>query len=76
MPSKQQRAKDEQGYSKKPAWTVCANCANYTSDFITLRAEWIHEANKRCTLGGFKVSKLATCKRHENVAKERSNDNT
>ena len=77
MTSKQSQAKTEQGYIKKPTWPVCGNCANYTSESVTEPSafgfgEWAREINVRCTIGGFKVGKLGTCKRH--TEKERKGD--
>ncbi len=73
--SKQSIAKENQGYVAKPTWPVCGNCASYASEFVTEPpafgfGEWAREINVRCTIGGFKVGKSGTCKRH--AEKERN----
>ena len=63
MASKQQMAKEEQGYIAIPK--VCMNCIQYESEIIEYRGEfggvYRNEKNKRCGIGGFAVKKTATC---------------
>lgn len=64
--SKQINAKLAQGYCNKPVHPVCSNCKNFASDMVTRPSvcggTWTDEKNIRCTLGGFAVKKMATCK--------------
>lgn len=64
MASKQQIAKEQQGYNPKPLPSVCMNCAEYRSDKGVSRGtfgDFKWERNIRCGLGGFAVKKTATC---------------
>ena len=64
--SKQSDAKIAQRYDDKPVWKECRNCKHFASDKSTPYASgYIEEKNLRCTLGGFSVKKLATCRKHE-----------
>ena len=62
--SKQSEAKEQQGYVAKPTWPVCGNCMNFRSDIKPVPWSTTHtqETNMRCGIGGFKVSKLGTCR--------------
>lgn len=62
MASKKQTAKDEQGYTTFPM--TCSNCCHFASDRKTNEYGYCEEKNKRCTIGGFSVKSMATCKRH------------
>lgn len=66
--SKQQKAKDEQGYSAKPIFPMCSNCVFYQSEIKTTIAyghTWDEEKNIRCGIGGFSVKKQGNCNRHQ-----------
>lgn len=66
--SKQTDAKAAQGYQNKPVFPVCSNCRHFTSEAQVREgtfSTWTHETNLRCTIGGFKVMKMATCNEHE-----------
>lgn len=63
MTSKQQKAKDEQGYSEK--LKNCGTCSHFTSDKVA-STDWygkpfVTVKNKRCGIGGFAVKSLASC---------------
>lgn len=64
--SKQSEAKESQGYRPASA-RQCANCKAFSSTTEKVPrwngdpTGWIKEANKRCTLGGFAVTKTAIC---------------
>lgn len=73
--SKQSDAKKEQNYREVP--DTCANCGHYESQMIEKtydawhgkhawhgKQTWTEEKEKRCTIGGFAVKKMATCDRH------------
>lgn len=60
--SKQSEAKKEQGYVERAPQNVCGNCAHYRS---AMSDYYGYESEKKCTLGGFAVKKLATCNKHE-----------
>ena len=62
MASKKQTAKDEQGYTTFPM--TCSNCGHFASDRKTNEYGYCEEKNKRCTIGGFAVKSMATCKHH------------
>ena len=61
--SKQSAAKDFQGYTT--AQHVCATCTHYASQKVDYEGvfggTYINESNKRCSIGGFAVKKMATC---------------
>lgn len=63
--SKQSEAKLKQGYRNRP--DTCANCVNFQSE-ITKHTEyygdWTEEKKKRCSVGGFAVTKTSTCRIH------------
>lgn len=67
--SKQSDAKNFQNYRETP--DTCSNCGHYESQMVErthsgwggLRA-WTEEKNKRCSIGGFAVKKMATCDLH------------
>jgi len=67
--SKQQNAKDAQGYEAHPRQRVCGNCRSYISEVETCKSvfggTYSNEKNKRCTIGGFAVKKTAVCKLHQ-----------
>lgn len=64
-----QKIKDEQGYIPKLIPNTCGNCANRTSEMVQVSAPttwkpkgyWV-EQNVRCSIGGFTVQKIGTCK--------------
>lgn len=71
--SKQSEAKLEQRWQKKFEWPVCGNCANFTFDHIvekTRYGEYAKDTNLRCSIGGFKVGRMDTCKRHAAAANQ------
>lgn len=63
--SKQQEAKERQGYETKPILPVCKTCQHRTSriehgkDYYG-RA-WEQEKDIRCGLGGFAIKEMASC---------------
>lgn len=65
MASKIQIQKAQQGYIDRPVPATCGNCEHYTSEMAKLQSRWrgdyAEEKNKRCSIGGFVVKKLATC---------------
>jgi hypothetical protein len=64
--SKQADAKIAQGYTKEAP--CCARCISFTSTVervIYRNYSGTKETNIRCSLGGFKVSKMAYCNRYE-----------
>ena len=70
--SKIQKIKDEQGYIPKLIPNTCGNCANLTSEMVQVHAPttWSPEGywaekNVRCSIGGFAVKKLGSCKMWE-----------
>lgn len=64
--SKQQQAKDEQGYNPKPIHPMCSNCTSFKSEFVkAIYHDYSEEKNIRCELGGFAVKKQGTCNKHE-----------
>ena len=65
MASKQQKAKEAQGYESHPVLPVCSNCQHYTSRIErgenSWGGEWEQEKDLRCGLGGFAIKKMAGC---------------
>ena len=59
--SKQSEAKSRQGYTK--TLNNCGNCRRFTCDkgLSTWGKDFVTERNLRCSIGGFKVNKTATC---------------
>lgn len=57
--SKQQIAKEQQGYTREIS--NCSNCKNFICEVETVNVHWTVERNLRCSIGGFKVNKTATC---------------
>ena len=65
--SKQQKAKDLQGYDPKPIPKTCANCCFYESDFVENGYGYLVERNIRCGWGQFAVKKTATCNKFSHL---------
>lgn len=68
MASKQQIAKEFQGYVAKPVPHTCVNCKHYTSEITVVEHRWgsyENETDIRCGIGGFAIKKTATCKLFE-----------
>lgn len=64
--SKQQEARDKQGYRATP--NACPNCKHYRSrlDLVESDYEMIAvEKDRRCALGGFAVKRHSVCNCHE-----------
>ena len=68
--SKQKDAKAKQNYRTEP--NACGNCQYYQSQYVEKRYDafdglhvWDEEKNKKCTLGGFVVKKMAICDQHK-----------
>ena len=60
--SRQSEAKVKQGYTKQ--MKVCSTCDNLEKETVTIRgafSTYTKDKNVRCTIGGFAVSKFATC---------------
>jgi hypothetical protein len=62
--SKQSDAKVAQSWQKKFQWPVCGNCANFKFDLVDNGYGYKAEKELRCSIGGFKVGRMDTCKRH------------
>lgn len=66
--SKVSETKIRYRYNAKPTWPVCSNCCHFSSKFEEMKGwsnnTWIKESELRCTLGGFKVGRSATCAEH------------
>lgn len=65
--SKQSDAKASQHYIQKPTPAACGNCHNFRSSVEYIDNNWTKmsyrkESNLRCGIGGFKVTKTATCR--------------
>lgn len=66
--SKQEKAKQSQGYEPKPVVPMCSNCVHYLSDYVEAhgwQTTWTEEKNIRCGIGGFAVKKQGKCSLHE-----------
>jgi hypothetical protein len=68
--SKQAKAKESQGFSKKSP--TCSNCIHFCLDKEEKQSAWsmqtfTHETNLRCGLGGFKVGKTNWCNMHQST---------
>ena len=65
--SKQSEAKQAQGYTR--TLKTCANCKHFTCEVTNhknpLGQSYTIDRNLRCSIGGFKVNKTATCNLHE-----------
>ena len=65
MASKQQQAKERQGYEITPVLPVCSTCQHYTSRIERGENFWGHgveqEKDLRCGIGGFAIKKTASC---------------
>ncbi len=63
--SKQSKAKEAQKYTK--VLKTCSNCMNFNSEkeVASWNKKLIIERNLRCSIGGFKVNKIATCSLHK-----------
>ncbi len=68
--SKQTDAKTQQNYRTTP--NHCGNCQHYQSQIVEKQHGsfdgvhvWNDEKNKKCTLGGFVVKKMAICDQHK-----------
>lgn len=60
--SKQQDAKEAQGYTPKADPQTCGNCVQFRSEFGPAGIYgYRDEKNIHCGLGGFAVKKLGTC---------------
>ena len=62
--SKQQKAKNEQGYIAKPIPKSCSRCEHFLMDTEKVKSYFVDftkESNLRCAIGGFAVKKTATC---------------
>ena len=65
MKSKQQQAKESQGYDAHPVPRMCANCEHFKFDEQESKyGGYIEHKNLRCGIGGFKVMKKGTCHEH------------
>lgn len=62
--SRQEEAKIQQRFIKKPIWSTCSNCVNYRFDNVKNEYGYTEEKNLRCSIGYFKVGKTDTCKLH------------
>jgi hypothetical protein len=62
--SKQFDAKLSQSWQKKFQWPVCGNCSNFKFDLVDNGYGYKAEKELRCSIGGFKVGRMDTCKRH------------
>lgn len=63
MKSRQQRAKEIQGYNPHPVVRKCSNCEHYSSRHINLLPH--KEVEIRCTLGDFACKKTSCCDVHK-----------
>lgn len=65
MASKQQQAKERQGYEIAPVLPVCSTCQHYTSRMVSETTSWgqtfEQEKDLRCGIGGFAIKKTASC---------------
>lgn len=74
--SKQSEAKAAQGYVDKiKQLPVCMSCVHFALDTVAREdvfgATFMRERNLRCTLGGFAVKKMGTCRKFQaDLAKE------
>ena len=59
MTSKQERAKQEQGYRKAPI--QCSNCWHFKFEVEVHRSGYEEKKKLRCGIGGFKVLQTAVC---------------
>ncbi|RPE05535.1 hypothetical protein EGT74_24435 [Chitinophaga lutea] len=64
--SKQQKAKETQGYQAKPVMPFCINCQHFTSKVEQVKSAWsvgtyTRESEVRCGIGGFAIKKQGTC---------------
>jgi hypothetical protein len=59
--SKQSEAKTSQNYKEPKEVGMCHNCKHFSSDIKETAWGGISETKMRCTLGGFKVKKTASC---------------
>jgi hypothetical protein len=68
MASKQQEAKERQGYETNPIMPVCRNCQHYIFRIERVENVWDRswtQEKRRCGLGGFNVKKTASCAKWE-----------
>ena len=63
--SKQQTAKEKQGYNPKPVFPMCSNCKHYSMQPETTNWGYTRETNIRCGIGGFAIKKQGTCNSHD-----------
>ena len=66
--SKQQIAKEEQGYIPKFIPRNCSTCRYFKSEMKTEKGyygDWIKEVDLRCTFGGFAVKKQGVCNKYQ-----------
>ena len=66
--SRQSESKERQGYVSKAVPKTCMNCVNFAVDIVAREYRVFaatrtlyEEKNMRCTIGGFKVMKMASC---------------
>ena len=61
--SKQQNAKDAQGYIEKPILRICANCIRMQTvrTFPDLKYPGYWKDTDTCLIGDFRVKRQATC---------------
>lgn len=62
--SKQSDAKVAQSWQKKFVWPTCGNCQNFKFDLVDNGFGYKQEKELRCSVGGFKVGRMDTCKKH------------
>ena len=65
--SKQADAKLAQSWMKKFEWPVCGNCSHFKCDSVSTVYGYMPNKELRCSLGGFKVGRTDTCKKHSSV---------
>ncbi len=57
-----QRAKKDQGYTSFPM--TCKNCGHFASEMVKNSYGFYDEKNKRCSIGNFAITSMATCTLH------------
>jgi len=67
MKSRQQKAKEAQGFCKSRNRLYCETCEHFTRDFVE-KYGCTNETNLRCAIGNFKVGKKDICSEHKPLA--------